>query len=39
MSNVKSQLPVKLTDDTNTAAITAGSALKVDGSAVTQYNS
>ena len=36
MTDIQSQLPVKMTDGTNTAGITAGSALKVDGSAVTQ---
>ena len=30
MADIQTQLPVKLTDNTNTAAITAGSALKVD---------
>lgn len=36
MADIQTQLPVKLTDNTNTAAITAASALKVDASAVTQ---
>ena len=36
MADIQSQLPVKLTDNTNTAAITSGAALKVDGSGVTQ---
>ncbi len=36
MADIQSQLPVKLTDNTNTVAVTAGSALKVDGSSVTQ---
>ena len=36
MADIQSQLPVKLTDGTNTAGITAGSAIKVDGSSVTQ---
>lgn len=33
MADIQSQLPVKLTDNTNTAAITGSSALKVDVSA------
>jgi hypothetical protein len=33
MSDIQTQLPVKLTDNTNTAGITASSALKVDVSA------
>ena len=36
MADIQTQMPVKLTDNTNTAGITAGSALKIDGSAVTQ---
>lgn len=36
MADIQTQLPVKLTDGTNTAAITAASAIKVDGSGVTQ---
>lgn len=35
MADIQSQLPVKITDGTNTTAI-VGTALKVDGSAVTQ---
>jgi hypothetical protein len=36
VADIQTQLPVKLTDGTNTVAITAQSAAKVDGSAVTQ---
>jgi len=36
MADIQTQMPVKLTDNTNTAGITAGSALRIDGSAVTQ---
>ena len=35
MSDIQTQLPVKLTDNVNTAAITVGSALKIDVSATT----
>ncbi len=35
MADIQSQLPVKLTDNVNTVAI-VGTALKIDGSAVTQ---
>lgn len=36
MSDVQTQLPVKLTDNTYTVEITSGNALLVDGSSVTQ---
>lgn len=36
MADVQSQLPIKITDNDNTVAITGDSALKVDGSHVTQ---
>lgn len=36
MADIQTQLPVKLTDGINTAAITSGSAIRVDGSTVTQ---
>lgn len=36
MADIQTQLPVKVTDGSLTVAITAGSALKVDGSAATQ---
>jgi hypothetical protein len=36
MSDVQTQLPVKLTDNTYTVGITSGNALIVDGSGVTQ---
>ena len=36
MADIQTQLPIKITDNSNTVAVTAGSALKVDNSAVTQ---
>jgi hypothetical protein len=36
MADIQTQLPIKITDGTNTAAVLGSSSLKVDGSGVTQ---